>query len=286
MKAIQIIVRTLLSTTLLFAYISMGFCAETTVVVNLHKKIKSNLSAMKANTEETEGKIKQINSEINPLVDKIEAVEDDKKREALTNKYYELRAREIFYWAKWGADTSKYLARIIGDCATLRTEMQRIGQKENDKLQASDATAVKRTLKNLSQIVGTLYALKKDDPQMQYMAMTLTTLDTKYKTFFNENRNISFDLQLAYLEDIHAYVNAVMANLDIHRQHIQYQIFVSMANNIIKILNVNSDDIIKITMPTDNSDRLNSDNRVFNLTSHEVSLNKRRDYDFSKIGKW
>lgn len=217
---------------LLFTSIARG--AETTLVIDLQKKIKSDFTKMELVTKQQETKAEKLNDDIKQIVTKLTNTTDEGKKEELRNQYFKKRAEHLHAEATKVVEIESALGRIIRNTAALENEFRK-GDKQS--LIPSDAAPVKDTLKGMANILAPLQALKGDDPKVATAIMTLRNLDMQYKTYFTPGKRTSLREQQEYLEDLYAMVHSVRSLLQYETAYLKSNVFYLMKDGIVKVIN-------------------------------------------------
>lgn len=221
---------------LLFTSIARG--AETTLVIDLQKKIKADFNVMDKANKEQEVKAEKLNEEIKQVVTKFTNTSDESKKGELRNLYFKKRAEHIQSEAIKVAEIEGALGRITRNMSSLEKEMGKFGSGGNAKgVASSDTQYVKNTLKGMANIMAPLQALKGNDPQINNLSMTLANLNMRYKTFFTPGKATSLRDQIMYMEDLHAYIYSVKSLLRDETAYLKYNVYYLMKDGIVRVIN-------------------------------------------------
>jgi len=222
---------------LLFNSVARG--AETTLVIDLQKKIKADFNKMEQVNKEQDAKAEKLNEEIKEVVTKLMSTSEAAKKEELKNLYFKKRAEHLRAEAIKVAEIDSALSRITKNMTTLEREMDKFGGgSANAKgLAPSDVQFVKNTLKGSANIMATLQALKGNDPQLTNMSMTLTNLDMQYRTYFAPGKATSLKNQIAFMEDLHAYIYTVKSLLRHETVYLKSNVYYLMKDGIVRVIN-------------------------------------------------
>jgi len=212
-----------------------AWSAETSYIVMLNKKIKSESKDLDRIQRETEPRIRKINQEITALVDQLENEVNDSRREALENKYYKLRAQDLALRVETFNQAEAIISRLTENMRALDGAMSE-GYRTEDgtTLTRQDLPAIGDTLKGVAGMLKPLSQLKPDDPRVQYLARTLQTLDSGYRAMSQDQKRISLKEQIAYMEDLNAFIAAVQLTAEQERQYLLGEIWTLIGQNVFR----------------------------------------------------
>lgn len=221
---------------LLFTSIARG--SETTMVIDLQKKIKTDFNVMDKANKEQEAKAEKLNDEIKQVVTKLTSTSDESKKDELRNLYFKKRAEHVQAEAIKVAEIEGALGRITKNMSALEKEMGKFGSGGNVKgLTSSDTQYVKNTLKGMANIMTPLQALKGNDPQINNLTMTLANLDMQYRTYFAPGKTTSLKNQIMFMEDLHAYIYSVKSLLRNETAYLKANVYYLMKDGIVRVIN-------------------------------------------------
>ncbi len=269
---------------LLFTSVVRG--AETTLIVDLQKKIKSDFIRMEQVNLEQEAKAERLNNEIKDVVTKLTNTADDDRKEELKKLYFKKRAQYLQAEALRVVEIEASLSRIIKNMVTLDKEMGKLGLSNNLKgLTSSDTEAIKSSLRGMANIIAPLQALKANDPRIVNMAMTLTNLDMQYKTYFTYGRKTTLKNQIAYLEDLHAYVHSARGLLKQETIYLKSNVFYMMKDGIVRVINDFQKNFYATTFKGFETQH-RQDEEVLGEREDIETDEYQNKFDLDKIGNW
>jgi hypothetical protein len=218
---------------LMFSSVARG--AETTLIVDLQKKIKSDFVKMEQVNREQEARTERLNREIKEIVTRLTNTLDEDRKEELKKLYFKKRAEHLQAEATRVVEIEAALSRIIKNMDALDREMGKLGTSKG--ISASDSAAVRDALKGTANILKTVQAVRTDDPRVNNLAMTLNNLDMQYRMYFNPASRTSYGEQIQYLEDLHAYIHSVRSLLSQETVYLRGNIFYMMKDGIVRVIN-------------------------------------------------
>lgn len=214
-----------------------AFAAETSYIVNLHKKIKTDFKELEKGQREAETRISQINKDISGLVERIESTENAEARDQLVNQYYKLRAQTLYERVKAINLADGTILRIADNMRQLDTAMAETNRNDDGTmLTKADLPAISGTLRGLADIMRPIYAMKSDDPRIQYMGQTIQNLDGRFRYLMDNQKQVSLADRVAYMEDLHAFIGSVRQVAEQERFYLLTKVYTILANNIIKFV--------------------------------------------------
>ena len=220
---------------LLFTSVVRG--AETTLVIDLQKKIKADFNKMEQVNKEQDAKAGKLNEEIKDVVTKLTNTADEGKKDELKNLYFKKRAEHLRAEAIKVAEIDGALGRITKNMSALETEMGKFGGGNVKGLAPSDVQYVKNTLKGMANIMTPLNALKGNDPQINNLTMTLANLDMQYRAYFAPGKTTSLRNQIMFMEDLHAYIYSVKSLLRHETVYLKSNVYYLMKDGIVRVIN-------------------------------------------------
>jgi Skp family chaperone for outer membrane proteins len=237
MKTIKTVLIALAVTMSMLAAGIAAWGAETSYIVNLHKKIKTDFRELDQVRKDTEPKVKKINTEITALVDQIENAEGE-KRDALENKYYKLRAQELALRVGTINQADEIVSRLTDNMRALDSAMAEGYRAEDGTvLSKEDLPVIGGTLRGIADMLKPMSLLKPDDPRVQYLGRTLQAMDSRYRTLPQGAANKdSLAEKIAYMEDLHAFISSVRQNAESERVYLLSQIWTIMTENVAKVV--------------------------------------------------
>ena len=285
--------RTFITVTVAAAMLTIStaaWCAETSYIISLHRKIKSDYKELDKIQGDSEPRIKKINQEITGLVDQIESEENDSRREVLENRYYKLRAKDLALRAETFNQAGAIISRLTDNMRALDRAMAE-GYKTEDgaTLTKQDLPAIGDTLKGVSGMLKPLSLLKPDDPRIQYLSRTMQTMDARYRALSQDQTKTSLADQIAYMEDLGAFIAAVQQSAEQERQYLLGQIWTLMAENVARIVKSTARIASTWSIGAVASENHRSDERVARSranTSRDDETTPSGDVNWDQIGKY
>lgn len=268
---------------LLFTSIARG--AETTLVIDLQKKIKADFNKMEQVNKEQDAKAEKLNEEIKEVVTKLTNTSDEAKKDELKNLYFKKRAEHLRAEAIKVAEIDGALGRITQNMSALEKEMGKFGGGNVKGLVPSDVQYVKNTLKGMANIMTPLNTLKGNDPQINNLTMTLANLDLQYKAYFAPGKTTSLRNQIMFMEDLHAYIYSVKSLLRHETVYLKSNVYYLMKDGIVRVIN----DFQKQFYPTIFKDFENNhiqDQEVLGEGNSIEPARFQNNIDLKNIGNW
>lgn len=261
---------------------SMVHGAETTLVVDLQKKIKSDFNKMEEVTKQQEAKAEKLNEDIKQIVTKLTNTADEDEKEGLRNRYLKKRAEHLQAEATKIVEIEGALGRIIENSVAL----DKVINKDNKaKLTPYDAEPVKDVLKGMANILTPIQALKADDQKLSAAMMTLRNLDMQYKTYFKQGRRTSIKEQMSYLEDLHAYIASVRSLLQYETAYLKSSVYFVTQDGIVKVINDFQKNFYSTTFKGfENQHQLDAE--VLGDGNKVEAGSYKNDFDLKEIGNW
>lgn len=221
-------------TIVLFNAIARG--AETTLVVNLQREIRSDFRKMAHINKTQDEKSDRLNKEIKEIVTELTNTTDENRKEELRQLYFKKRAEHLKAEVIRVVEIENALGRIIKNMITLDRVMNKtINGEEGFNL--SNTEYIKNSFRGMANILKPIHALKPDDPRVSNMAITLANLDMQFRRYFGPEGRTSLKKQIEYLEDLHAYVHSVRSLLRQEALYLKSNIFYLMKDGIVRVIN-------------------------------------------------
>lgn len=259
--------------------------AETTLIVELEKRIKADFERMEKISREQEVKAKRLNEEIKKIVMKLTNTVDEDKKERLRRQYFKKRAEYVHAMAKSVVEYERTLTRVIKNMVALDREMAQFGSQNLNGITAADAEHIKSTLRGIAHIITPLRALKEDDPRINNLVMTLTNLDMQYRTYFSGGGQTSLKNQIQYLEDLHSYIYSVRSLLMAETNYLKSNVFYMMKDGIVRVINNFQKDFYATTFKNFETHH-RQDEEVLGRRKTIESNEYQKNIDLNNIGNW
>lgn len=217
-------------------FTSVVRAAETTLVIDLQRKIKSDFKKMEDVNRDQGARADKINNEIKQIVTDLTNTSDEAKKEEIRNLYFKKRAEHLHAEATRVVEIEEALGSVVKNMVTLEKEIEKTGG-DGKELLSSNPEPIKETLRGTANIVTTIQAIRGDDPKVRNLALTLKNLDMQYRSFFTHGRRASLAEQIAYLEDLHAYVYSVRGLLRHETAYLKSNVYFLMKDGVVRVIN-------------------------------------------------
>lgn len=258
--------------------------AETTF--ELQKRIKSDFSKIEKADQAMSSKTNELNKEIKEIVTKFTNTINEGEKEELRKQYVKKRAEFLKAIAEWAVEIVDALSRIAKNMALLEKEMNRSIPGDHVKgLSHSDTNHIRNTLKGTANILSLIQKLKPNDPEVNNLARTLLNLDLGYKTHFSPGGDIDLNKQIAYVEDLHAYMNSVKILLRQETNYLKENVYYMMKDGIVRVI---SDFRKQFYSPNFRSfeDEHETDTRILGERGESENEEYNTPLDLNNIGNW
>ena len=257
--------------------------AETTVIVDLQKKIKRDLKEINKIARERDTRVESLEKEIKKVVKELESTPDEGRQDTLRQKYAKLRALQLEVQAKSAVKLKDRLERVIKNMATLDEKMGRSTQgmmlsgKENIK-------AVGTSMKGLAYLFAPIAALKGDDPRAKTLYISLMKLNESYENLTSsKSPAVSLKEQIRYMEDIYGFILATIQTLRVERDFLEANVYVLLSNGIVKTIN---NSIALLVSPVMDKEKKNHDIEVFKVKRRSVGPDIEINLNPEEIGNY
>ena len=272
----------MLLTSVLFTSVVRG--AETTLIVDLQRKIKSDFIRMEQVNRRQETKAERLNKEIKKIVTKLTNTADEDRKNELKKLYFKKRAENLRAEATRVVEIEAALGRIVKNMVSLDKEMGKLSNGI-EGLTSSDAGPIKNSLRGMANIIAPLQALKANDPRITNMAMTLTNLDMQFKAHFSPERRTSLKNQIEYLEDLHAYIHSVRSLLKQETVYLKSNIFYMMKDGVVRVINDFQKNFYATTFKGFETQH-KQDDEVLGERKDIETEGYQHKFDLNNIGNW
>lgn len=258
--------------------------AETTF--ELQKQIKSDIAQIGKSNQTRSEKTKKLEREIKETVSRISNTIDEGKKKELGNEYFVKRTQKVKAMAEWTVEIEPALRRVAKNMSLLEKEMNSAMPGDKKKgLAPSDREPIKATLKGAGNLLSILKELELDDRRVNNLSRTLMNLDQGYRNHFSSSGHIDLKNQIAFVEELHAYVLTVKQLLMQETNYLKGNVFYLMEDEIVVTVNKFQDQFHAPDF-TGFEEEHEADGRILG----ERSVSERKDYrnspDLNNIGNW
>ncbi len=257
--------------------------AETTVIVDLQKKIKRDLKEINKIALERDTRVESLEKEIEKVVEELESTTDEDRQDKLRQKYAKLRALQLEVQARSAVKIRDRLERVIKNMTALDEKMRRstkgmmLSGKENIK-------AVGTSMKGLAYLFAPIAALKGDDRRAKTLYISLMKLNASYENLTSsKSPAVSLKDQIRYMEDIYGFILATLQTVRVEKDFLEANVYVLLSDGIVKTIN---NSIALLVSPVMDKEKKNHDIKVFKVKRRSVGPDIEINLNPEEIGNY
>ncbi|OAQ20616.1 hypothetical protein [Thermosulfurimonas dismutans] len=210
--------------------VGYALAVETTMIVKLQEDIRNSFKRLDHMQKEYEGKVVELDREIQEVIQEIGATKDPERRNYLAKRYFRLRAEILATTAKTYAEIHDILVNTISKMEKLYRLME--DNEELSPLSEDDKRIVSNIMVGLRNLFYSILESSPNNPRLALISHNIKSLDERFRRFFRSNDNISFQEQIDYLTDLAASIRASLSLLEEERGEIFRNIYQFVQTNI------------------------------------------------------
>jgi len=205
-----------------------AFATESTMIIQLQNKIKSNVNDFKVMNKEYLERQKEMKEADSRAREKVAEETKPERRMEAAREYYLYKAQSLHLLAGNVAKFEDKIDDMVCDMDRLEKLVRKGEAKEVNILGKESVAAFKSTVGGISNLLD---AAKKMNPELEFDSSmvtarnTLLNLNSRYRDMNKHGAEFNLRKQIDYLVDMRAYLNSAAKLIERETLHIRTDIY-------------------------------------------------------------
>jgi|GEM_PF-3032912 len=205
------------------------YAVESTIVVELQKRIRNNITELHDTRKSMEETTSNLNQETENISQEFSQTADRNDKRYLVRRMLGVHANSLKETATSSVQMQSTLESLVDNMEQLQESLATSNSSGLSSASQSDMASISNVMQGMEGMYKQIAKMNPNNEQLAQLATKLNYQNAYYVDFFKQNKDFSIEKQIEHLMNLHASLEAGLKLIDRERLTLQYA-----ANSILK----------------------------------------------------